>query len=209
MPRPLLVYFEEIYIPKELVSKKFRHPWLESESKDYIDSFVWRCNVAKSAHLKQLGALAKTCKWKWWDCRLLWHMGRKKQISTNVNSSKLIQCIANTMRHASLQKMISTQNPGRVEKPKSCTQKKNIKITGVIAGGVTLFILESVCTPCNQLRVGLNSCTSAFQVAKWPTTPRPREWNPTTAVEQVGNYQPHFLQCQPTCWKSNIKEIVW
>ena len=50
------------YTPKELASKNSSNRDLNQKIRDYIYSFVWRCNVAKDARLKELGTLAKTCK---------------------------------------------------------------------------------------------------------------------------------------------------
>ena len=50
------------YIPKELASKNSSNRYLNQKIRGYIYSFVWRCNAAKDARLKEFGTLAKTCK---------------------------------------------------------------------------------------------------------------------------------------------------
>ena len=49
-------------VPKELASKNSSNRDLNQKIRDYIYSFVWRCNAAKDAKLKELGTLAKICK---------------------------------------------------------------------------------------------------------------------------------------------------
>jgi hypothetical protein len=67
------------YTPKELASKNSSNRDLNQKIRDYIYSFVWRCNVAKDARLKELGTLAKTCKWKIQKLRFFQCMGTKNE----------------------------------------------------------------------------------------------------------------------------------
>ena len=117
MPRPLLVYFEEIY-SQSIDVQTFRNSRLESENQRL------ECSVETAWH----GTLAETCKWKWkngsffntWEPKET-HFNQWKFIKTNSKYCKYHEKL-------SRQNMLSTQNLGRVKKTKICMQ-----------GGVTLF----------------------------------------------------------------------
>jgi hypothetical protein len=63
-------------------------------------------------------------------------MGPKKHFSTNVKSSRGLRSHANINR-TNCKFTLWTRNLGRVVKTETWQQKKKVKISGVIAGGVT------------------------------------------------------------------------
>ena len=100
---------------------------------------VWRCNVAKDARLKELGTLAKTCKWKIQKLRFFNVWGQKMNASTTVNSWKRLQSHANTNRNASHVRMRMSQNPGRVAKLQTEMLEKRSNCAGSLRAAWPCF----------------------------------------------------------------------
>ena len=101
--------------------------------------------LLKDDQLKQFGTLAKTCKWKTTNiqfCLTFWEPNK-----THFHQCNIIKTILKSCKYQPNCK--STQNALDTKHWKGCENRdlaaeKRVKISGVIAGGVTLFWFASV-----------------------------------------------------------------
>jgi len=92
--------------------------------------------VPKDALLKQVGTLAKTCKRKTTNIQFLEHTGTEK---THFHQSRVIETITKSCNFESTQNALDTK-PWRGCRNNNLAAVKEVKVTGVIAGAVTLFL---------------------------------------------------------------------
>ena len=96
--------------------------------------------MPKDALLKQVGTLAKTCKGKTANIQFLEHTGTEK---THFHQSRVIETITKSCNFESTQNALDTKHWKGCEN-RDLAAEKRVKISGVIAGGVTLFWFASV-----------------------------------------------------------------